>query len=168
MRFNPLRTIRYFSLKFIRLRGNPKSLAMSTAIGVFIGIAPIIPVQTMAAIGITLLLRVNTITAIIVATVVSNPLTLVPQYYLCWKAGNMLLPGRLSWHRIVDVLHILGNSGFMDKIRVVSQLSTDAIIVMLTGGVILGLPLAILSYFISLLFFRRLAEKRRQKHLLNK
>jgi uncharacterized protein len=167
MQFNPLRTVRYFGLKFIRLRGNPKSLAMGTAVGVFLGIAPIIPIQTMLVIGVTLLMRVNTITAIIVATIVSNPLTLVPQYYLCWKVGNMLLPGRLSWHRILDVLHILGNNGFMDSIRAVSLLSTDAIIVMLTGGVILGLPLGIISYFFSLYFFRRIALKKRQKHLLD-
>ena len=80
MPFTPLRTTRYFVLRFMRLRGSPYSLAMGTALGIFIGITPTIPLHTVAIIGITLLLRVSTLAGLIAGTVVCNPLTLVPQY----------------------------------------------------------------------------------------
>ena len=84
------RTIKYYALKFKRLRGDPHSLALGTAIGIFIGISPTIPLHTVAIIGAALLLRASTIAALISASVVSNPLTMVPQYYLCWliKTGR--------------------------------------------------------------------------------
>lgn len=167
MRFRPLRTIKYYTLRFMRLRGNPHSLAMGTAVGVFIGVSPTIPLHTIAIIGITLLMRVSTIAAMIAGVVVCNPLTLVPQYYLCWKVGDFILPGRLTWERIKEVLSILTESSFMDSMKSLGQLSGDAIAVMLTGGTVIGLPLAIASYFLAFRFFVKLREKKRQKHVLH-
>jgi len=167
MRLSFFRTIKFYSLKFMRLRGSPYSLAMGTAVGVFIGISPTIPLHTVAIIGATLLMRVSTIAALLSATVVCNPLTMVPLYYLCWKVGDLVLPNRLSWERIEEVLTILKNSGFMESLDSITHLSTDAIIVMLSGGLLLGLPLAAVSYFTTFRFFTTLQEKKRQKHLLN-
>lgn len=167
MNFNPSRIVKYYGLKFKRLRGDPRSLALGTAIGVFIGISPTVPLHTVAIIGVTLLLRASTIAALLVSMVISNPLTMVPSYYLCWLAGNLILPGRLSWDRILVVLETLKHSGFMDSLISMSQLGGDAILVLLTGGLVLGLPLAIASYFLSLRFFIAVREKRRRKHLLN-
>jgi len=161
------RTVKYYILRFVRLRGNPQGLAMGVAIGVFIGISPTMPLHTISIIGFTLLLRVSTVAALISATIVSNPLTLVPLYYLCWLTGNFLLPGRLTWERLEEVLHILANEGFMESLRAVSQLSADAIAVMLTGGFLLGLPAALVSYFVSYYFFMAIRRKRQQKHLLD-
>lgn len=167
MSFSLSRTVRFYALKFKRLRGDPPSLAMGTAIGVLIGISPTIPLHTVAIIGVTLLMRASTIAALISASVISNPLTMAPLYYLCWLIGDLILPGRLNWDRILVVLETLKNTGFMDSLRSVSQLGTDAILVMLSGGLALGLPLAIASYFLSLRFFIAIREKRRRKHLLN-
>jgi len=167
MDFNPQRTARYFVLRFKRLRGDPQSLALGTAIGIFIGITPTLPLHTVTIIGVTFLLRASTIAAIVAASVISNPLTFALQYYLSWKIGDTLMPGRLTWERLQDVLHVLTNSGFMDGLRAVSQLSGDAILVMLTGGVLMALPLALVSYFLSLRFFHNIQKKRRHKHILH-
>ena len=40
---------KYYYLKFIRLKGDPRSLALGTAIGVFVGLTPTIPLHTIAA-----------------------------------------------------------------------------------------------------------------------
>lgn len=165
--FNIHRTVKYYTLKFMRLRGDPHALAMGVALGVFIGLSPTIPLHTIAIVGATLILRVNTIAGLIAATIVSNPLTMVPQYYLCWRIGNFILPGRLTWQRIEEVLLVLTNGGFIESLKSTTQLSADAIAVMLTGGFLLGLPLAALSYILSLYFFSKIRQKRRQKHLLN-
>lgn len=161
------RTVKYYTLKFMRLRGSPHALAMGVALGVFFGLTPTVPLHTIAIIGITLIMRVNTIAGLIAATVVSNPLTMVPQYYLCWRIGNFILPDRLTWERIEEVLSVLKTAGFVESLKSTTQLSADAIAVMLTGGFVLGLPMAVLSYLLSFYFFNKLREKRRQKHLLN-
>ncbi|HBI14546.1 MAG TPA: DUF2062 domain-containing protein [Desulfobulbaceae bacterium] len=167
MSFSLTRTVKFYAMKFKRLRGDPRSLALGTAIGVFIGISPTIPLHTVGIIGVTLLLRVSTIAALISATVVSNPLTMGPLYYLCWLVGDLILPGRLTWDRILVVLDTLKSSGFIDSLKSVSQLGANAIMVLLSGWLILGLPLAVASYFLSLRFFIAVREKRRRKHLLD-
>lgn len=167
MTFDIRRTIRYYTLKLIRLRGNPRSLAMGVAVGLLIGISPTIPLHTVAIIGITLLMRVSTVSALLAATVVCNPLTMVPQYYLCWLAGDFILPDRLSWDRIKEVLQLITNESFMDSMRTLSSLSFDAIFVMMTGGFVIGIPAAIAGYYFSLRFFIRIQEKRRAKHILH-
>jgi uncharacterized protein (DUF2062 family) len=167
MSFSLSRTAKYYGLKFKRLRGDPHSLALGTAIGVFIGISPTVPLHTVTIIGACLLLKASAIAALLVATVISNPLTMGPLYYLCWLAGNLLLPGRLKWSRIMEVLEALKNEGFMESLNALSNLGGDAILVMLTGGIILGLPAAIASYFLSRRFFIAVRDKRRTKHLLN-
>ena len=55
----------------------------------------------------------------------------------------------------------------MDSIHTLASLSFDAVLVMLTGGFVIGIPAAIAGYYYSLRFFMRIHEKRRQKHLLN-
>lgn len=161
------RTIKYYTLRFMRLRGNPHSLAMGTAIGIFIGITPTIPLHTVAIIGVTLLMRASTIAGLISAAVICNPLTIVPQYYLCWLTGDFIFSDRLTWERIKEVLQAITHQGFMDSIHTLGSLSFDAILVMMTGGLVLGIPAAVAGYYFSLRFFIRLREKRRRKHLLN-
>jgi uncharacterized protein (DUF2062 family) len=55
----------------------------------------------------------------------------------------------------------------MDSMQTLSSLSFDAILVMLTGGLVIGIPAAIAGYFYSLRFFIKLNKKRRQKHVLD-
>jgi hypothetical protein len=167
MEINPQRTFRYYLLRFKRLGGDPRSLAMGTAVGILIGLTPTVPLHTVTIIGTTLLMRVNTIAALISATIVSNPLTFVPQYYLCWKIGNLILPGRLTWARLQEVLQILTDEGFFDSLKALSTLSFDALLVMMIGGFLLAIPPALISYYFSLRFFLKIREKRRRKHLLD-
>ncbi len=167
MTFNIRRTIRYYTLKLIRLRGNPQSLAIGVAVGLLIGISPTIPLHTVAIIGVTLLMRVNTVSALLAGAVVCNPVTMVPLYYLCWLVGDFILPNRLTWERIKEVLRLITNESFMDSIHTLSSISLDAILVMMTGGFVIGIPAAIVGYYYSLRFFIKINEKRRAKHILN-
>jgi len=167
MSFSLRRTARYYFIQFKRLRGDPESLAKGAAIGMFIGISPTVPLHTIAIIGISLLFRSSTIAALIVASVVCNPLTLVPVYFLCWKMGDFILPGRLTWNRIQEILQILTQEGFIESVKYISHLSFDAIAVMMTGGILLAILPTFATYYFSLRFFLKIQEKRRRKHLLD-
>lgn len=161
------RTIRSYFLKFIHLRGDPKSLAMGTAIGILIGISPTIPLHTVGIIAVTLLMRVSTVAALTTSAVICNPLTMVPIYYICWFVGDLILPNHLTWERINDVLHIINTESFQVSMHTFASLSFDALLVMLTGGFVIGIPVAIAGYYYSFRFFLKINEKRRQKHVLH-
>ena len=163
MKIELKRLARYHYLRFMRLQGDPHPLAMGVAIGVFIGISPTLPLHTVMIIGITLLMRASTVSAIISATVVSNPLTFVPQYYLSWLTGDFILPGKLTWERMEHALKTVMEQGFSEGLETVLHLGLDAIMVMLLGGCLLGILPAIGSYFLSYRFFQKLEEKRRRR-----
>lgn len=165
---NPRRIFRYYYLKFTRLQGDPYSLARGTAIGIFLGITPIIPLHTVLVLLVTFLTRTSTIAALLATIVVCNPLTYVAQYYFSIVIGNMVTPYHFNWERMKAALDILlAKPGFTESFQVLANLGCEAAVVLVVGGSILALPFTIASYFCSLRFFINLQEKKRKKHILN-
>jgi uncharacterized protein (DUF2062 family) len=161
------RFVRYYSHRFKRLQGSTRSLALGSAIGAAVGITPTLPLHNALILGFTLLFRVNPIAGILAGTTISNPLTFLPQYFLAWKIGNFFLPGRLSWERIRDLLAQVKTEGIMDTLDVIRHMGHDAILVMMTGGIVLAVPTGILTYIFVYRLFTRIRQKRRDKQLLN-
>ena len=54
--------------KFKHLQGSPASLARGTAVGVFIGFAPVMPFKSMLILMITVAARSSTVAALLVCT----------------------------------------------------------------------------------------------------
>ena len=160
------RLFKYYILRIKRLRGDPYYLARGIGFGVFMGVLPLVPIQTLLLIPLSAVLQVSTIAALIASIIISNPLTFLPQYYLTWKLGNFILPGRISWEQLHNVLLTIQNEGFFDGIITFSHLGIKTIFVLLTGGALIGLPLGLVSYFVSLQLFRALRRKRAEKHKL--
>ncbi len=165
---NPKRTLRYYSLRFIRLKGDPQSLARGTAIGIFLGITPIIPFHTVLNILVTFCTRTSTVASLLASMLVCNPLTYIPQYYFSIVIGNAVTPYTVTWDRIKAVLDsLLQHPGIMESLHLIADIGGEAIIVLLVGGSILALPFTIASYFLALRFFTRIREKRRRRHVLS-
>lgn len=164
---NIQRAARYLYLRFLRLQGDPYSLALGVAIGLFFGVTPLFPVQTVIIFFVAGLLRGNLIAALVSSFAVSNPLTWLPQYYFSWRLGNWLLPGRISWEQI-NVLpeQLASGSGFMKSLAILAKLGFDSIIVVLAGGILLAIPFTIAGYIVSFKFFHVFQKKRREKHIL--
>ena len=167
MQINLKRFIRLNFLRLKRLRGNPHSLAFSLALGVFVGLTPTLPLHTIIIICICILLRVSPIAAIIGSTIVSNPLTFALQYYLAWKIGDLCLPDRLTWDRVQETLQTIRAEGMINGMKTLSDLSIDGMLVMMCGGLLLALPFAVISYYLSFIFFQKIRKKRREKHVLH-
>ena len=166
---NLKRISRYYYLKFLRLKGDPQSLAWGTATGTFLGITPITPFHTISVLVFTFVTRTSTIAGLLATLIVCNPVTYVPQYYFSTVIGNYVTPYELNWDRIKHVLDLLlAKPGFTECVQALSNLGYEAVIVLLVGGSILALPFAIISYCLSLRFFIRIQKKRREKHLLQK
>ena len=96
------RLSKFYYLKFLRLKGDPKSLAAGTAIGVFIGLTPTMPLHTVAIIALTVVTRTSMIAAMTISWIVCNPLTYVPIYYFSLVIGNAVTPYNLSWEKITS------------------------------------------------------------------
>jgi hypothetical protein len=171
-----LRLPRYYFLRVRRLKGDPEYLARGFAFGVFMGVLPLMPIQTIILVPLTILLRVSTITAIVAGTLVSNPLTFMPQYYLTWKIGNAILPGEVSWEQLDKVLHEVARfmaeehllRGIADSLTAISRLGLNTVAVLLTGGAIIGIPAGIISYFFARNFFHAVRNRRMKRQLLDK
>jgi len=167
MRIEPSRTFRYYYLKFIRLKGEPCVLARGVAVGTFIGITPTIPFHVILALSFSFLFRGSKVAAVLATFVVSNPITFLPQYYLSWQIGNLLLPGKHSWDDISELINlIVQGAKFNEILAAFSHVSLNSLTVLIAGGIVLAIPFTLVFYFMSCQFFRTLQKKRLEKKVL--
>jgi hypothetical protein len=158
---------RYYFLRVKRLKGDPEYLARGFALGVFMGNLPLVP-QTILLIPVTIALQASTVAGIISSVIVNNPFTVTVQYYLAWKIGSFILPGRGSMAHLEQMLRVVAEQGLLDGLAAIGRLGFDTLLVLQIGGVLMGLPMALISYVLVRRFFLGIRERRRRKHLLNK
>ena len=151
------RQIRYYYLRFIRLRGNPHELALGISFGIFAGMMPILPFQTALALVLALVFKGSKITAAL-GTWISNPLNWYFLYYYSQKLGAYVLgiEGQQG-HRFSSIMTSvrLGEDGMViaQKIMGAGGLMAASFI---TGGLIMAIVASIPSYFIFLYIFRKI------------
>lgn len=131
------RTLRYHWLKFLRLQEDPRKLAWGMALGVFVGVTPTIPFHFITILTLAPLFRVSVITAVL-GIQLSNPLTIPLLYLTAFKVGHFLLhlgaplrlPETYTWANSLDLIWRGG-------------------LALQVGGVIIAIPPAIISYFLT-------------------
>ena len=162
------RQIRYYYIRFIRLRGDPHELALGMCFGIFTGLMPVMPFQMALAVGLALLFKGSKITAAL-GTWISNPLNWYFLYYFSYKLGAV-------------VLGIHGDKAMFSSIMTSIRLGEDSMVIVekiltagglmgaafLLGGLIMGVTVSIPAYFIFLYIFRRIRawreSRRGQRH----
>ncbi len=164
---NLSRLQKFYYLKFLRIKGDPKAIAWGSFIGAFIGTLPVMPFHTIGIIAICMLTRNSSMAGLLTSLAISNPFTYIPIYYACLKIGNLLTPYEMGWSKIHGILDIIiSGHGFKESIHILGNLGSEIFIVMLTGGFVLALPMAICCYFFTLKLFIKIRQKRRQRHVL--
>ncbi len=164
---NWTRLQKFYYLKFLRIKGDPKDIAWGSFIGALIGTMPVMPFHTIGIIAICFLTRTSSMAGLFASLVISNPFTYIPIYYFSLVIGNFITPYTVTWATIHEILDIIVSGfGFKESIQTISSQGHDIIIVMLTGGIVLALPTALLWYFFTLRLFIKIREKRRQRHIL--
>ncbi|WP_417909114.1 DUF2062 domain-containing protein [Candidatus Electronema sp. PJ] len=161
-----LRLPRYYLLRVKRLKGDPVYLARGFALGVFMGNLPFVP-QTLLLIPLTVFLQSSTVAAIISSVIVNNPFTVTFQYYLAWRIGSFILPGRGSLEHLHNIMGTFAEKGLIDGFKEIGQIGFDTLFVLQFGGVVMGLVMAIGSYYPVRKFFRTVRERRQKKHRLD-
>ncbi|MBN1276629.1 MAG: DUF2062 domain-containing protein [Deltaproteobacteria bacterium] len=162
------RQIKYYFLKFIRLKGEPHELAMGTALGIFTGMMPVMPFQIALAVMLALFFRASKITAAI-GTWISNPLNWYFLYFWNYKLGAFLL-GLPAQSKMFSSVMASIRSGDEPMVIVGKILSAGgaSLAAFLLGGLVMGLAASIPAYFVFLHFFKfmkiwRKSRKERRK-----
>lgn len=157
------RQIRYFYLRFIRLRGEPHELALGIAFGIFAGMTPIMPFQIALAVTLALIFKASKIAAAL-GTWVSNPLNWYFLYYYSYKIGASILgvPGKSRIFSSVMVSIRQGEEAIAIIAKIAGAGGTMAA-AFIVGGLIMGLAAAIPSYFISLRLFQFIGQWRKKR-----
>ena len=151
-----------FIEKLKSLTGDPHHIAFGMAIGVFIAMTPTMPFHTIFAIALALLLRASKPAAII-GVWVSNPFTMVFLYFTCFKVGHFFFENSSQAWLSIEVLidHLESDIEFSYKIiYFIEFIKTEihAFMIMIAGGVILGLPSALLAYGVTRFFLIKLRK----------
>lgn len=168
MKLKPRRAARYYYLRFVRLQGHPSVLARGVAVGVFIGITPTIPFHTILALILAFICRGSKLAALAATVLVSNPVTILPQYYLSWQIGNWLTPGKHSWEEVSVLIDaIINGDSFGESVAALGEIGLDSLFILISGGIVLAIPFTLVFYYLSYLFFISIHKKRLEKQVLN-
>ncbi len=129
-------------------------MARGCALGVFMGIMPVLPLRSALIFLVCVPLRANVIAALIVGTLVGNPFALVAWYSLALTCGNMLMTNTITWERVSGVLSgVRDAGGITERLSLVATMGWDLVFVLLAGGSIVAFPVAMTSYLVALRYF---------------
>ncbi|MCP4681564.1 MAG: DUF2062 domain-containing protein [Desulfobacterales bacterium] len=163
MKFEIKKQLKYLYVRLIRLRGEPHALALGMAFGIFAGMMPIMPFQTIFAVALAMFFKGSKITAAL-GTWVSNPLVWYFLYYYSYKLGALILglPERSAIFSSI-MTSIQSGEELMVIVGKILGSGTAMIAAFLAGGLVMGTVLAIPSYFFFLHFFRYLKAWRKSR-----
>jgi uncharacterized protein (DUF2062 family) len=140
----PRQRISQMLIRMRQLQGNPHYVALGMAVGIFISIMPIMPLQTVVAIALAFLVR-GSKSAAVLGTWLSNPLTIPLVYYADYKLGCFLL----GYQKTLD--HIS-----FDSFSQLMELGLEVTWAMIVGGVVIGAALGGVTYLFTFRVFVRI------------
>ena len=145
------RFIRYWYLRLIRIQAGPHTIAIGLAAGVFIGLLPVLPFQTILAIALAFVVRGSKVAAAL-GTWVSNPLNWVPCYMLFYYVGRALVPFEVPPFN-------------PSQLEMAQRLDVGwkLFAAMMVGGLVIATPSAFLSYFAARKFVETYRRKKRER-----
>lgn len=130
---------------------SPHVLALGVSIGVFFAFLPLIGLQMFLAIGAAALLRANK--AVCVPLVwITNPLTITPIYYFCWRTGLLALrtPAADGKERLDEIVRFAAQGSLLDL-----QFWSDLFLLLMglgkelwLGSLIISIVFSVPSYFL--------------------
>ncbi|MGA9478532.1 MAG: DUF2062 domain-containing protein [Desulfobacterales bacterium] len=136
--------------RFLKIRGQPREIALGFALGLFVGMTPFIGLHTAMAVPLAALLKWNKISAA-VAVWFTNAATAPFIYSITYIVGAHIagIKKVFSWKDIESLSAVY---------RLILH-TPEIIWAMVIGGVILGLPLAVAGYYLAFFVVGRYQEK---------
>ena len=145
-----LRRLRYYYLRLLLIPDTPRRVALGFSIGIFFGLLPIIPFQSISAIMVAWLFGGSKIAAPIGA-LITNPLTIPPFYAAFYYLGRWLTP---FGHKASPVVWSL---------KELSHVGMEVILASMAGGLVMAIVIAPITYWLTLRYIGRLQAWERRK-----
>jgi uncharacterized protein (DUF2062 family) len=126
---------------------SPRRLAFALALGVFLGASPFWGLHTLLAFALSFVLGLNK-PAVLLGTLVSNPLLAPFLIFLSLEAGSGLLYGRAA-HLSIEQIEALMDAPDTGEIM------NEYLLPYCVGSLVVGLVLAFLTFWVALWSARR-------------
>ena len=145
--------------RFVKIKGQPREIALGFALGIFIGMTPTMGIQMPIAVLFAALFKWSKISAA-VGVLITNPLTSPFIYGITYIVGAKLLGLKVTMTMPED---------FTGSIVREMLKNAPAIFGALTiGGILIGLPLAVLSYYLSFAAINKYQQSVKEKVAVHK
>lgn len=132
--------------RLIKIRGNPREIALGFAMGVFVAMSPTMGFQMAIAVPIAALFKWNKLAAAM-AVWVSNPITAPFIYGPTYFVGAKLMGMSLGFHA--------ADLASRSTMLALAGKAPEIFKAMTLGGVVLGLPLAVIGYYFVFFAIRK-------------
>lgn len=123
--------------RFLKIRGNPREIALGFALGLFIGMTPTIGFQIPIAVFVAALFKWNKISAA-VAVWITNPLTAPLIYSFSYFVGAKMLGFKIAPKLLTGL-----------DLPTLKEAGAKILLATTVGGVVVGIPLALLGYYLA-------------------
>ncbi len=141
--------IRRIYYRFLKIRGTPREIALGFALGLFIGFSPTMGIQIVVGIFIASLLKWSKITTAI-GVQVTNPITAPFIYTFTYFVGSKVIG--------LDKPLILMDMN-LDSLLVIIRQVPRIFVAMTIGGILVGLPTAVIGYFVVCRIMNKYQER---------
>lgn len=140
--------------RFLKIRGNPREIALGFALGLFVGMTPFMGLHTAIAVPLAALLKWNKFSAAL-AVWISNPLSAPVIYGITYFVGAKVL--------FVENGYQLPAEFSLDALFYILRSAPEIIGILMAGGIVVGLPLAVMGYYFALKAITEYRESIRRK-----
>ena len=161
--------LKRFAKKIIEIakqKDSPHRIALGMALGIFIGILPIMGIQMTVVALIALPLRGN-LKAAVAGVWISNPITFLPMYWGYYKFGLLFFPSRAvtlaEFKEIILIATQWNWSAIEESTDRIFAMGADILVPMWTGATILAFVFGIPTYFFTKRFVIVYRERKDRK-----
>ena len=144
-----------FLRKLLQLDDTPESIALGAAVGMFIAWTPTVGIQMVMVFLLALVIPMNRLAAVIFIYI-SNPLTMIPLYYLSYLLGLQILGDQgMSYDEFLvffnEIQEVASRETFWTAMKVfLEQLGYPVLKALTLGGTLIGILTAIPTYPLTL------------------
>lgn len=151
----PRMTPRALLRSILMLDDTPHSVALGTAIGMFVGMTPTVGTQMIIVIVVAFLTRpffsFNRIAAVL-TVYVTNPLTIIPIYWFNFKVGTWFIPSAVTYDDFVAIVQFDSHEKWYARVMLLVR---DLGAPLLVGCLIVAIVSSVATYPIMRWLLRR-------------
>jgi uncharacterized protein (DUF2062 family) len=140
--------------RILKIRGQPHEIASGLALGIFIGMTPLMGAHIAIAVALAALFKWNKISAA-AGVFVTNPFTAPIIYPINYVVGAKLMG--------VSNRFILSQEAGLSTLLSILHKAPEIFWIMAVGGIVLGLPLAAAVYYLALNGLKRYQQDIKSK-----